>query len=187
MIALDISRKMCDLSRSLGVDTVCADAEKLPFASETFDHVIFVWSINHIGNPWRALEEAKRMLKPNGSILILSGIPMHPTWDLLGKILSRLDVLRARALAFESELREMRRQDGWETTLGEDVVVTFRQRANGLADRIESRQYGHLRVSRGEDSLISDVVDQLRSLPLADDYSPRQNNHALYIIRKRSF
>ncbi len=45
-------------------------AEYLPFRPATFDHILFATSLDHMLSPKRALQETKRLLKPNGTINI---------------------------------------------------------------------------------------------------------------------
>ncbi len=46
------------------------DAEELPFKSSTFDAVVCFWSFHHFLYPEKALDEMKRVLKPNGIVVI---------------------------------------------------------------------------------------------------------------------
>jgi SAM-dependent methyltransferase len=48
-------------------------AEYLPFADHWFDQVLFVTSLDHFIDPRPALREARRVVKPGGSILIWIG------------------------------------------------------------------------------------------------------------------
>lgn len=52
-----------------GVDIVC-DTTKLPFKDEEFDTVFFIACLNHIPNREVAINEAFRVLKPGGRIVI---------------------------------------------------------------------------------------------------------------------
>jgi ubiquinone/menaquinone biosynthesis C-methylase UbiE len=49
---------------------VLGDAESLPFSDNSFDTVICFWSFHHIVYADKALDEIKRVLKPNGLLLI---------------------------------------------------------------------------------------------------------------------
>ncbi len=62
-----------------GVDVV-ADAECLPFDEQSFETVLFIGSINHVLNKGRALQEAYRVLKTPGRVLITV---TDPFWGLL--------------------------------------------------------------------------------------------------------
>lgn len=42
--------------------------EYLPFREETFDHIVFATSLDHLIQPQRGLAEAKRVVKPGGFI-----------------------------------------------------------------------------------------------------------------------
>jgi hypothetical protein len=113
----------------------------------------------------------------------VSGLPSHPQWDVLGSVITRLDALRPTAVAFEQLLNSLPVWGGWAVERADDIVHTFRQRATGLADRVESRCYGHLRNALSADDLIAQVVGELRSLSMAEAYRLRQNRHAVYVLR----
>jgi len=51
------------------------DAERLPFQDATYDGVVFKGVLHHLGHPGKALDEAYRVLKPNGMICIFEGDP----------------------------------------------------------------------------------------------------------------
>ena len=66
-----------DLAPGAGRDAVVGDAHGLPFGSDMFDIVISSDSLEHFTQPIVALSEARRVLKPNGSLIVW--VPfMHP-------------------------------------------------------------------------------------------------------------
>jgi ubiquinone/menaquinone biosynthesis C-methylase UbiE len=73
--ATDISEGMLaalsDSAEALGVEaeTVCTDAEQLPFADESFDLVFGHAVLHHIPDLPRALAEFERVLRPGGTVL----------------------------------------------------------------------------------------------------------------------
>ncbi len=56
---------------SENIDLVCAPAENLPFADESFDNVIIAFGIRNIPDKISALYEFKRVLKKGGRVVIL--------------------------------------------------------------------------------------------------------------------
>ena len=75
---IDFSKEMLKHAKvfckkhNINVKLKQADATKLPFNNETFDYVLFVAVLHHL-NPdkqEKALQEIKRVLKPNGMALI---------------------------------------------------------------------------------------------------------------------
>ncbi len=75
--AVDLSPKMLEIAREnaikhgLSVNFAVMDAEKLEFPDETFDTVISTLSTCTFPNPIKALQEMKRVCRPNGLILLL--------------------------------------------------------------------------------------------------------------------
>ena len=69
---LDISYKMCEEAKKNKISNiVCADAEVLPFKSNSFDSVVSMEMIYYLENPERFILEVERILKFNG-VLVLS-------------------------------------------------------------------------------------------------------------------
>jgi SAM-dependent methyltransferase len=83
--------------------------EALPFCDEAFDVALSLWSLNHVANPRRVLEEAHRVLSNRGRlILVLEDMP--PRWrDFLSRpgpvVARRRPGLIARKLAVQIGLR----------------------------------------------------------------------------------
>lgn len=77
MIGLDISpsmiREAIRLSQKANVKPsyVRADADSLPFADASFAGVLCGGTLNELGNPARALQEACRVLEPGGNLAIM--------------------------------------------------------------------------------------------------------------------
>ena len=62
-----------------GIEGHCVDtsSEPLPFADESFDFVICLETIEHVMNPYYALMEMRRVLRPDGRLIC--SIP-NPIW-----------------------------------------------------------------------------------------------------------
>lgn len=69
-IGLDPSFNMLRLAKERGVKVVRGFAEYLPFRSEVFDFVLFVTTICFVDNVYKSLEEAYRVLKHGGAIVV---------------------------------------------------------------------------------------------------------------------
>jgi SAM-dependent methyltransferase len=69
-IGVEPTRAMADMARKRGIIVHEARAEVLPFDDESFDFVLMVTIICFLEAPLLALEEAKRVLKPGGLIII---------------------------------------------------------------------------------------------------------------------
>lgn len=80
----------------LGGDVRVADAEALPFESETFD-VVYSWGVlHHSPNPQRAVAEARRVLAPGGRLKVM--LYHRRSWVALAAW-ARFCLLRGRPLA----------------------------------------------------------------------------------------
>jgi ubiquinone/menaquinone biosynthesis C-methylase UbiE len=69
-------RKLKERLRAVGrsARVVEADAEALPFADGTFDVVVCTLVLCSVGQPARALEELRRVLRPDGVLLFLEHV-----------------------------------------------------------------------------------------------------------------
>jgi ubiquinone/menaquinone biosynthesis C-methylase UbiE len=70
-IVADPSRGMLHQAKKKGLATVCTPAEKLPFASNTFDGIIMVDALHHVNNQLDTVVELWRVLIPGGKIVII--------------------------------------------------------------------------------------------------------------------
>jgi len=78
VIAVDASEKMLDVGRELAarhdvqnIEFRAGDMEELPIDAATVDVAFFSQSLHHALHPAHALEEATRILKPGGRLVIL--------------------------------------------------------------------------------------------------------------------
>lgn len=70
---IDLSEVAVAKAREKDVDVQVGDAENLPYEDHTFDVVLMLETLNHIHDPQKALQEAKRVLKPDG--ILLGSVP----------------------------------------------------------------------------------------------------------------
>lgn len=78
VIAVDNSPKMVEFSKSLAkknqlphLDFRLGEIEEIPIDSETVDLALFSQALHHAQSPANALEEAYRILKPGGTLIVL--------------------------------------------------------------------------------------------------------------------
>jgi demethylmenaquinone methyltransferase/2-methoxy-6-polyprenyl-1,4-benzoquinol methylase len=97
----DINASMLAVGRDRMIDdglhapAVQCDAERLPFASASFDRVSVAFGLRNMTHKDRALAEMRRVLKPGGKLLVLEFSrvwkPLSPLYDLYSfKVLPRL-------------------------------------------------------------------------------------------------
>lgn len=67
---VEFSEEMAAIARSRGMDVYISQAEHLPFNNKQFDFVLIVTTLCFVDNPKLVLNEARRILKPNGQIII---------------------------------------------------------------------------------------------------------------------
>jgi demethylmenaquinone methyltransferase/2-methoxy-6-polyprenyl-1,4-benzoquinol methylase len=79
VILSDINAAMLEAGRKRLIDAgivhnteiICANAEKLPFANQSFHCVTIAFGLRNVTNKVEALKEMTRVLKPGGQLLIL--------------------------------------------------------------------------------------------------------------------
>ncbi len=88
--------RMDDEGRIAGLDWLQVNAEKLPFASRSFDHVTITFGLRNVTFRDQALAEMQRVLRPGGRVHIMEfskvGLPVlgrvYDTWSF--QVLPRL-------------------------------------------------------------------------------------------------
>jgi SAM-dependent methyltransferase len=68
---LDRSAQMLAQANAKGLQTVRANAMRLPFADASFDAAMLVSMLHHVDDQARALAEAKRVLRPGGRLALM--------------------------------------------------------------------------------------------------------------------
>jgi SAM-dependent methyltransferase len=74
--AIDISENSLKQAKCLDLPNFQfrqADIFKLPFENESFDHVYVCFVLEHLNAPVLALSELSRVLRPNGSLILIEG------------------------------------------------------------------------------------------------------------------
>lgn len=82
---LEPSAPMGEIARKRGMTVVEAGAEKMPFDDETFDTVMFNGSPSYIGDLDAAVQEAYRLLKAGGRILLID-VPAESSYGILYRL-----------------------------------------------------------------------------------------------------
>lgn len=67
---VDPSENMLSIARKRGIKTFVGKGENLPFPDKEFDYVLLAITICFVENPDKVIEEARRVLKDNGKIII---------------------------------------------------------------------------------------------------------------------
>jgi demethylmenaquinone methyltransferase/2-methoxy-6-polyprenyl-1,4-benzoquinol methylase len=69
-VVIDCSAEMLAWAAAKGLETVEADAQRLPFEDETFDAATMISMLHHVESRRAALAEARRILKPRGRLVL---------------------------------------------------------------------------------------------------------------------
>lgn len=86
---LDFSEEMLGVARarlqrkraSTRVELICGDAQKLPFADNTFDAVTIGYGLRNLADWRRGLAEMHRVVRPGGRVVVLDfGKPENAAW-----------------------------------------------------------------------------------------------------------
>ncbi len=115
------------------------DAERLPFATNSFDIIWSSGSIEYWPNPVRALREFRRVVKPGGQILVVG--PNYPKTTIMQKVADAImlfyDEAEADRMFNEAGLEDVRhRLMG--PSYDPDVAITTVARAPGEEDEVAS-------------------------------------------------
>jgi SAM-dependent methyltransferase len=69
-VVVDRSPEMLARAAGKGLETVEADAQRLPLADESFDAATMISMLHHVEDRGLALAEARRILKPGGRLVL---------------------------------------------------------------------------------------------------------------------
>jgi ubiquinone/menaquinone biosynthesis C-methylase UbiE len=101
VLSFDLSQKMMARAQrredqsDAAVTFAQADAQRLPFATDTFDTAVATFVFCSVPDPVRGMEEIQRVVRPNGQVLLLEHVRVNvpvigPLMDLLDPIIVRI-------------------------------------------------------------------------------------------------
>jgi demethylmenaquinone methyltransferase/2-methoxy-6-polyprenyl-1,4-benzoquinol methylase len=71
-VVIDREPAMLARAAAKGLETIEADAQRLPLADESVDAVMLVSMLHHVEEPPTALAEARRVLRPGGRLALMA-------------------------------------------------------------------------------------------------------------------
>ncbi|KPJ60300.1 MAG: hypothetical protein AMJ42_01505 [Deltaproteobacteria bacterium DG_8] len=86
-IGLEYSQELIDMNQDKNIKPIQGDAQNLPFENNSFDIAVAAAIIEHLPDPKKMLEEAKRVLRPNGIIILTSPDPL---WERVATMVGHL-------------------------------------------------------------------------------------------------
>jgi ubiquinone/menaquinone biosynthesis C-methylase UbiE len=69
-VGVEPAKEMAEIARKKGITVYEAKAEHLPFQDNSFDFALIVTTLCFLEDPFQALKEIKKILKPAGKIVI---------------------------------------------------------------------------------------------------------------------
>ncbi len=92
VVGIDASKRLLEIAKTelrkktgeeVEVEVVRSDVKSIPFQDRSFDHIIYIATIHHLKEGRvESLEEAKRVLKPDGEILVSCWARELERWDI---------------------------------------------------------------------------------------------------------
>lgn len=92
---LDISKKYIDYARMKHkLRYFCSDAMQSGFDNDYFDKILTIGFLHHLDDAsvHAVLKEMKRILKPDGILLLIEDAPTSSSWNIVGKLLQQYDI-----------------------------------------------------------------------------------------------
>lgn len=120
-----------------------ADVHDLPFAAHTFDAVYVSHVLHLVSNPLRLLQEAKRVVKPDGIFLRMRNRyeneeqlqPIYDAWDAATKKPNSANTTRWNRIG------DALFASGWRLQAQQAFTFTYTNRVADLLERLEERQW----------------------------------------------
>jgi SAM-dependent methyltransferase len=95
-VGIDLSSEYVARARTSfpGYDFRVMDAARMDFPEESFDAAIVSGVLHHLDKETagRVLAELRRVLKPDGELLVWEDVPARNRWNIIGHVVHRLDV-----------------------------------------------------------------------------------------------
>jgi SAM-dependent methyltransferase len=187
VFGFDLAPKMLSQARArLPGRVAVADAAALPVAGGTVDALVYVWVLHHVGDLAAAMREARRVLRPGGRAVCVSGLALPRPDDDIDLILRGLDhVLRRTSQDHIPALASAAAAAGLEAVAEAEAAVTVESSPNEVADAVEQRLFAYLwdldETTWAE--VVQPRVDALRRLPGPDRPRHRQARHPVRVLK----
>jgi len=105
-VQMDVSMTRVSRASGKGRLLLCADGYHLPFPDNAFQAVLLVAVLEHTREPWRILAEARRVLKPGGTAVMV--VPNDWTMSAGRLILRKFPIRYPDHLTFTTPRRMQR-------------------------------------------------------------------------------
>jgi SAM-dependent methyltransferase len=105
-VQMDVSMTRVSRASGKGRLLLCADGYHLPFPDNAFQAVLLVAVLEHTREPWRILAEARRVLKPGGTAVMV--VPNDWTMSAGRLILRKFPIRYPDHLTFATPRRMQR-------------------------------------------------------------------------------
>ena len=93
MLARARARAAADPVLAARLTLVAGEAERLPYADATFDHLTFTYLLRYVDDPAATLRELARVVRPGGRVASLEfGVPPRAAWRALWTLYTRVGV-----------------------------------------------------------------------------------------------
>lgn len=140
---LDPFAEMIDLARrkkgSEHMNWILGAAPDLPFASESFDRVLFVLVLQHIEKIEETFRETYRVLRPGGLVVIRTCAHDYIRHYPLGDFFPGYRDVELAAFPGTGALREMLRDIGFSRISSEDVSQTVSHPSDEYLEKVRNR------------------------------------------------
>ena len=145
---IDPSKEMLKIAKGRGIRAKLASGESLPFKRAYFNYVAVIITLCFVNNPGKVLEEAYRVLKKNGEIII--GIVDKESF--LGKFYQKKKSVFYKQARFLSvkEVTDLLKETGF-------VALSYYQTISILPDKMDSIEKPRKGFGKGGFVVISGI------------------------------
>lgn len=135
-VGLDIDYREITHAMKTGkyISYTLADARKMPYADNTFQTVLSISTLEHIKNPEKVIQEAYRVLRPGGTMIVTIVINTLNDYIFYGPLLKKIgleDLGRAYTDAYNRVFKHvtLRSKDRWEKDITKSgfSIITSRE------------------------------------------------------------
>lgn len=113
-IGVEPSATAAALASDRGVNTVPGIAEALPFSDDSFDHALAVTTICFVDSPKKMISEARRVLRPGGTLVMAFVDKLSPLGQLYLAHQAENIFYRHATFFSTAEVEDLLRDNGFE-------------------------------------------------------------------------
>lgn len=109
-VGLEYSQELINICEDKNIQIIQGDAQNISLKKDSFDVVIATALIEHLNQPIKMLQEARRVLRPNGIVIITTPVPL---FDNIAQMIGHIEKEIHQETFYLKKLKKLLEKSGF--------------------------------------------------------------------------